>query len=98
MFSSGHDLREKGRLEDFGQVGTACCFSAEGSEGHMNREEEIYLGFCRRWRNIPKPTIAQVHGKVIAGGLMLIWPLDIVVASEDATFQDPVVSMGVNGG
>jgi enoyl-CoA hydratase len=28
---------------------------------------------------------------------MLIWPLDIVVASSDSTFQDPVVSMGVNG-
>ena len=33
----------------------------------MAREKEIYLGFSERWRNIPKPTIAAVHGKVIAG-------------------------------
>jgi enoyl-CoA hydratase len=63
----------------------------------MIGEEEIYLGFCWRWRNLPKPTIAQVQGKVIAGGLMLVWPFDIVVASDDSTFSDPVVAFGVNG-
>jgi enoyl-CoA hydratase len=46
---------------------------------------------------LPKPTIAQVHGKVIAGGLMLMWPCDLVVCSDDATFSDPVVAFGVNG-
>ena len=52
---------------------------------------------CWRWRNLPKPTIAQVHGKTIAGGLMLMWVCDLVIASEDATFSDPVVAFGVNG-
>jgi enoyl-CoA hydratase len=66
-------------------------------EGHWAREEEAYFGLCWRWRNIPKPTIAEVQGKVIAGGLMLVWPFDIVVASDDATFQDPVVAFGANG-
>lgn len=28
---------------------------------------------------------------------MLIWPCDIIIASQSTTFQDPVVSMGVNG-
>jgi enoyl-CoA hydratase len=55
------------------------------------------LYWCWRWRNLPKVTIAEVHGKVIAGGLMLMWPCDLVVASEEATFQDPVVAFGVNG-
>ena len=45
----------------------------------------------------PKPTIAQVQGKAIAGGLMLVWPMDLIVASEDAQFSDPVVAFGVNG-
>jgi enoyl-CoA hydratase len=56
----------------------------------------MYVGLCWRWRNIPKPTIAAVQGKVIAGGLMLIWPMDLIVCSEDATFSDPVVALGVN--
>jgi len=62
----------------------------------MAREEEIYLGFSERWRNIPKPTIAEVHGKVISGGLMLAWPCDLIVAADDAEFIDNVVAMGVN--
>ena len=28
---------------------------------------------------------------------MLVWPFDIIVASEDARFSDPVVAFGVNG-
>ena len=63
----------------------------------MATEAEMYVGLCWRWRNIPKPTIAQVQGKVIAGGLMLVWPMDLVVCSDDATFADPVVAFGVNG-
>jgi enoyl-CoA hydratase len=63
----------------------------------MAVEEEIYLGMCWRWRNLPKPTIAQVQGKTIAGGLMLAWVCDLIIASDDATFSDPVVAFGVNG-
>jgi enoyl-CoA hydratase len=84
-------------MSDIDPVGTWCCFDAEGAEGYMAKEAEMYVGLCWRWRNIPKPTIAQVHGKVIAGGLMLMWPMDLVVCSDDATFSDPVVAFGVNG-
>ena len=28
---------------------------------------------------------------------MLVWPFDIIIASEDARFSDPVVAFGVNG-
>jgi enoyl-CoA hydratase len=52
---------------------------------------------CRRWREIPKPTIAMVQGACIAGGLMLAWVCDLVVAAEDAFFADPVVRMGIPG-
>jgi enoyl-CoA hydratase len=38
-----------------------------------------------------------VHGKCIAGGLMLAWACDLIVASDDAEFCDPVVTMGVCG-
>lgn len=96
-FSSGHDLRDRAKLDEFDTVLQFGEFELPGQEGYMAQEQEIYLGFCWRWRNIPKPTIASVQGKVIAGGLMLVWPFDIVIASEDARFSDPVVAFGANG-
>ena len=56
-----------------------------------------YLNMCRRWRDIPKPTIAMVHGACVAGGCMLAWVCDLIIASEDAFFADPVVRMGIPG-
>lgn len=100
-FSSGHDLREGGSIGEqmapFDIVGTWCGFGCAGAEGRMAREKEIYLGLSERWRNIPKPTIAQVQGKCISGGLMLAWPCDLIVASDDAAFSDNTVGMGVGG-
>lgn len=99
-FSSGHDLAEQDTAEHMRNhrtVGTMCGFGCAGAEAQMAREEEIYVGFSERWRNIPKPTIAAVQGKCIAGGLMLAWPCDLIIASDDATFSDPTVSFGVNG-
>lgn len=99
-FSSGHDLRERdglAALEEHGPIGTWCGFGCAGAEAQMAREREIYIGLSERWRNIPKPTIAAVHGKCIAGGLMLAWPCDLIVAAEDAMFLDNTVEMGVGG-
>ena len=96
-FSSGHDLADQTSMEEFQPVSNWGGFGKAGAEGYQSQEEEIYLGLCWRWRNLPKPTIAQVHGKVIAGGLMLIWVCDLIIASDDATFSDPVVAFGVNG-
>jgi len=98
-FSSGHDLREDldGAMDGYTPVGTWCGFTCDGAQAQMAREKEIYLGFSERWRNIPKPTIAEVQGKVIAGGLMLVWPCDIIVAADDALFVDNTVAMGIAG-
>ena len=99
-FSSGHDLREQNKLEnmrEYRTVGTWCGFGCAGAEAQMSREKELYLGLCERWRSLPKPTIAEVQGKVIAGGLMLVWPCDIVIAAQDAEFADNTVAMGVSG-
>jgi enoyl-CoA hydratase len=96
-FSSGHDLRDRSAMSEFEPVSCWGGFDQPGAEGWMATEEEIYLGLCWRWRNFPKPTIAAVQGKAIAGGLMLVWVCDLVVASDDAAFSDPVVAFGVNG-
>ena len=95
-FSSGHDMKDRDHL-DHKPIGTWGGFRQPGVEGHWAYEEELYLGLCWRWRNIPKPTMVEVQGRVIAGGLMLVWPFDIIIASTDARFSDPVVAFGVNG-
>jgi enoyl-CoA hydratase/carnithine racemase len=69
----------------------------EGADTRYAREMEVYLGMCRRWREMPKPAIAMVQGACIAGGLMLAWSCDLIVASDDAFFADPVVRMGIPG-
>lgn len=96
-FSSGHDLSDRSDVGDFTPVSNWGGFDKPGAEGRQALEEEIYLGLCWRWRNLPKPTIAEVQGKVIAGGLMLVWVCDLIVAAEATTFSDPVVAFGVNG-
>lgn len=99
-FSAGHDLRATTKNEagiDFPPVGAWGGFREPGAHGRMAREQEIYLQITRRWRNLAKPTIAEVHGKCIAGGLMLAWACDLIVAADSAEFCDPVVTMGVCG-
>lgn len=99
-FSAGHDIGTPGRDVHLSQQRTSMWYdhaNKEGGEYLYVREAEAYLGMCRRWRDIPKPTIAAVQGACIAGGLMLAWVCDLIVATDDAYFSDPVVRMGIPG-
>jgi len=100
-FSAGHDIGTPERDIDRSFVRRAGLWwdhvGKAGGESRFARESEVYLGMCRRWREIPKPTIAMVQGACVAGGLMLAWCCDLVVAAEDAFFADPVVRMGIPG-
>lgn len=100
-FSAGHDIGTPGRdlhHEFDKRLMIAPHTNKPAAELLYTREQEQYLGMCRRWRDIPKPTIAMVQGACIAGGLMLAWICDLIVASDDAFFQDPVVPlMGIPG-
>ncbi|ARZ66451.1 enoyl-CoA hydratase [Streptomyces albireticuli] len=100
-FSAGHDIgtpRRDAHLPFPRRAGLWWdhCGKA-GAESRFARESEVYLGMCRRWRELPKPMIASVQGACVAGGLMLAWVCDLIVASEDAFFADPVVRMGIPG-
>jgi enoyl-CoA hydratase len=99
-FSAGHDIGTPGR--DVGKSFERVHLLPDhvnkpAAEFLYTREQEVYLGMTRRWRDAPKPTVAMVQGACIAGGLMLAWVCDLIVASEDAYFQDPVVRMGIPG-
>jgi len=100
-FSAGHDIGTPGRDVQRSFPRKAVLWwdhvGAPGADGRYAREAEVYLGMCRRWREIPKPTIAMVQGACIAGGLMLAWCCDLIVAAEDAFFADPVLRMGIPG-
>lgn len=100
-FSGGHDIGTPGRDVAKSWPERRSLWydhvNKPGAEYFYAREQEVYLGMCRRWRDIPKPTIAMVQGACIAGGLMLAWICDLIVASDDAYFSDPVVRMGIPG-
>jgi enoyl-CoA hydratase len=100
-FSAGHDIGTPGRDVDVSFERKAVLWwdhvGKAGGDNRYAREMEVYLGMCRRWREIPKPTIAMVQGACIAGGLMLAWVCDLIVAADDAFFADPVVRMGIPG-
>jgi enoyl-CoA hydratase/carnithine racemase len=85
-FSAGHDLSDRWPSP-----------SEITLEWIYNVESRRYLEYALRWRNVPKPSIAAVQGRCIAGGLLLCWPCDLIVAAEDALFSDPVVMMGIGG-
>lgn len=95
-FSAGHDLSDEAQngpswdtmFDDVDENGLLEMYKWE--LGH-------FFGYSRKWRDLPKPTIAAVQGACIAAGLMLAWPCDLIVAADDARFSDPVVRMGIAG-
>ncbi len=103
-FSSGHDMSgsnealsgDKGEPAKSDQS-NQLDWKERGLEALYEWETKHYLGYSRRWRDIPKPSIAAVQGACIAGGLMLCWPCDLIIAADDAKFSDPVVRMGIGG-
>ncbi|HVY85866.1 MAG TPA: enoyl-CoA hydratase [Caulobacterales bacterium] len=96
-FSAGHDLSYEADASEFAPLGLWGPPDEPGWEGRFARERELYLDITERWRALPKPTIAQVQGRCIAGGNMLAFACDLIVASDDAAFRDNTVDMGVCG-
>ena len=96
MFSSGHDMgsdvvrREREPGPDQHPTVRMNGGTRQGAEARMLQEWHYFFDNTRRWRNLRKITIAQVHGTVYAAGLMLMWACDLIVAAEDTDFADVV--------
>ena len=86
-FSAGHDLKEI--LEGSSEWARM----RDTPEGKLRHEQVMYWDKCVRLRDFRKPTIAAVQGTCAAAGLMLASMCDLIVASEDATFSNPVARM-----
>jgi enoyl-CoA hydratase len=88
-FSAGHDLGSPQEMED--QKKTPL---EPGFKGEYRRLWERFFENTMRWRDLPKPTIAQVQGYCIMGGMMIASACDLIIASEDAQFADRAVGWG----
>jgi enoyl-CoA hydratase len=97
-FCSGHDVsspessltadgRTRQQLEE--NLGSKDAAETFWWDEHMHFAYEMKM---RKWRKIPKPTIAMVHGHCIFGGFFTAATMDLVFASEDALFLPPLGS------
>jgi len=82
-FSAGHDLGTPDFVEEEKRHPRQGRSEVERSFGYSWQQ---FLDMSLRWRDIPKPTIAQVHGWCIFGGWIIASAMDLIVASEDAKF------------
>jgi len=80
-FSSGHDLGTPEEMADRKERGYPT-----DRFGRYKRTRAMTMENSLRWRNVPKPTIAMVHGYCIFGGWIFAAAMDIIFASEDALF------------
>ena len=96
MFSSGHDLGSAvSRAEytpgpDQHPSYLVNGGTRKGAESLMLQEWHHFFANTRRWRDLRKITVAQVHGDVYAAALMLMWACDLIVAAEGTRFADVV--------
>src|SRR5207237_1195221 len=88
-FYAGHDL--KGLLDP--AAGDPWRTMRETPEGKLHHEQVMYFDRCVKIHDFRKPTIAAVQGSCIAAGLMLACMCDLIVAADDAVFQNPVLRM-----
>jgi enoyl-CoA hydratase/carnithine racemase len=88
-FSAGHDLKA--------YVGEAPSDEwhekRKTPEGKFEHERKMYFEKSLAIRDLTKPTIAMVQGKCVAAGMMVAGMCDLIVASDDAVFQNPVLRM-----
>ena len=81
-FSAGADLDWMRRAADY-------------TPGRNRDEAEALARMLRNLAELPRPTIARVHGAAIGGGLGLVAACDIAIAGEQAVFATSEVKFGL---
>tara|TARA_Y100001970_G_scaffold36944_1_gene45600 strand:- start:7731 stop:8570 length:840 start_codon:yes stop_codon:yes gene_type:complete len=80
-FSAGHDLGTAEELTDQAERPWE-----PGIRGWYDRTWEQFYANTKRWREIPKPTVAAVQGYCIFGGWMIASAMDVIFAANNAMF------------
>jgi enoyl-CoA hydratase len=83
-FSSGHDLGTPEEMADRRERGYMA--DPKDSVARYMRMRDLYVEKSLRWRSLPKPMIAMVHGYCIFGACIVAASMDLIFASEDAMF------------
>ncbi len=81
-FAAGADIREMAPMQ------------REEARRHGSRGQAV----TRQIERLPLPVIAAVHGICYGGGCELVLACDFIVASEDATFGQPEINLGIMPG
>ena len=82
-FSAGHDLGTPEEAEDRARRARD---DVSATEAQFVYSWDHFVDLSLRWRDLPKPTIAAVHGWCIFGGWLIASAMDLVVAADDARF------------
>jgi enoyl-CoA hydratase len=85
-FSSGHDLGTREQREQLEELGLEVERKLGQGLRYYDSFRRYNLDLTLKWRNLPKPTIAMVHGYCIYGGWMIATAMDLIFASPDARF------------
>ena len=80
-FCAGADLSELERTAEAGRVESL-------------RDARSLAGLFRKMRTHPRPLVALVHGRALAGGCGLATACDLVLARDDAQLGYPEIHLG----
>lgn len=80
-FSAGHDVGSSGLRRERAASG-----GRGGRLKHYQSSRDLWFEKSLKWRRLPKPTLAMVHGYAIWGGWIIASSMDLIFASDDALF------------
>ncbi len=77
-FSAGHDLGTPDQVAD-----REARPDAPGVRGRYEGSWDRNIDKTLRWRNLPKPTVAAIHGHCIFAGWMIASAMDVIYAADN---------------